>query len=62
MDTLDPTISGLTSRMAYKVSLITAIQITQLIRSEKYELYFGPKSDIVVNFENLFILTFSKIS
>ena len=27
VDTLDPTISGLTSRMAYKVSFITAIQI-----------------------------------
>ena len=33
-----------------------------MIRSEKDEHYFEPKSEIVVNFKNLIIVTFSKIS
>ena len=34
----------------------------KLIRSEKDEHYFEPKSEIVVNFENFIIIRFSKIS
>ena len=66
VDTGVPIISRFTSEWLTMHPLLLQFNIctwiAQLIRSEKDEHYFEPKSEIVVNFKNLIIVTFSKIS